>query len=163
MIKNRWSQYSGQITTLAGHLEVLLEDDRKFFTDVGTNSVPDRVNENKLTATLYNYVQDYRKNFAEAYQGLVVRFEFKILADEYVIIHAMDEDVEEIQNEGKDKNICVDLQYWVFFLSRMDKNVTDKAKLSLMNLGSELHTFPADASLDLRQNLTRRLEALHDW
>jgi hypothetical protein len=32
------------------------------------------------------------------------------------------------------------------------------------NLGSELHTFPADASRELTiDNLTRRLEALQDW
>jgi hypothetical protein len=163
MIKNRWSQYSPQITTLAGHLEVLLEDDRKFFDELGTKSVQGRVNENDYTGILYRYLDDSRTNHATWYEQLVTRFKFKILADEYVIIHAMDEDVEEIQNEGVDKNICVDLQYWVFFLSKMDQNVTDKAKLSLMNLGSELHTFPADASLDLMQNLSRRLEALQDW
>ena len=32
------------------------------------------------------------------------------------------------------------------------------------NLGSDLHTFPADASRELTiDNLTRRLEELQDW
>jgi hypothetical protein len=162
-IKDRWSKYSGQITTLAGHLEVLLEDDRKFFDEVGTNSVQDRVNGNDYTGVLYRYIEDYRKNYPNDYQLLVDRFKFKILADEYVIIHAMEEDVQEIEVQSADKDFCIDLQYWIDFLSKMEKNVTDKTALSLMKLGSELHTFPADASLDLMQNLTRRLEALQDW
>ncbi len=37
------------------------------------------------------------------------------------------------------------------------------ANLRRYNLGSELHTSPADASVDVMKNLTMRVQALQDW
>jgi hypothetical protein len=44
----------------------------------------------------------------------------------------------------------------------IEKDASDE-KDDKMRLGSELHTFPADASLDFIDNLTRRLQDLQDW
>ena len=43
-----------------------------------------------------------------------------------------------------------------------EKDTSDE-KDNKMRLGSELHTFPADTSLDFIDNLTRRLQDLQDW
>jgi hypothetical protein len=43
-----------------------------------------------------------------------------------------------------------------------EKDASDE-KDDKMRLGSELHTFPADASLDFIDNLTRRLQDLQEW
>jgi hypothetical protein len=166
LMKSRWGGYSAQIATLAGHLRVLMKNEGNLFRPEGQGSVLEKVNANKLTGKLYAYLQDYSaKMTAEPhdYDQLVAKFKYTTLSDEYVILRAMDADCQEIENGGRFKEVCTGYEEWTAYLSKISPNVTDERLLSLMNLGSELHTFPADASLDLRQNLTRRLEALHDW
>jgi len=162
-IKSRWEQYSAQITTLAGHLRLLLKNESNLFRAQGEGSVQERVSGNTLTGKLYLYLLDYKSQSDEDYTQLYAKFKFTILSDEYVILRAMDADVQEIEDNGLRASICSDYEEWAAFLSKILPNVTDEVELSGMKLGSELHTFPADASLDLMQHLTRRLEALQDW
>ena len=82
---------------------------------------------------------------------------------EYLVIDVMNEDVQDIEDDLVDLSLYTPYADWVSFLEKIHPNV-DPQQLLAMRLGSELHTFPADASRELTiDKLTRRLDALRDW
>lgn len=163
-LKERWEKYSGQITTLTRHIIILINGQPTNFPE-GSESVMDILNENPLTKKIYNVIHDVSEEKEELLKALQDQYGYIEIAYEYLVIDAMNEDVQEIEDALFEKDPSVtEYQDWVSFLHRILPNIQDTQELLAMRLGSELHTFPADASRELTiDRLTRRLDALRDW
>jgi hypothetical protein len=95
---------------------------------------------------------------------IISKFDSKSIQDEALIVECMDGDVQAIENDDKDKDLCVPLKKWQEFLGKIPPDMEETGKLIELRLGSDLHTFPEDASPELMiHTLTKRLQALQDW
>ena len=156
--KQRWEMYSGQITTLGRYMKLLI-DEKGFPID----AIQPLLNDNPLTFALYKYFEDCLDD-QQLFDEIISKYDSQLIQDEALIVECMDGDVEEIENEGKDKDQCISLEKWQNFLAQIPPDMEETEKLIELRLNSDLHTFPADASRELTiNNLTRRLEAFQEW
>jgi hypothetical protein len=157
-IKQRWGMYSAQITTLRRYMRLLI-DEQGFAIDV----IQPLLNDNPLTLAVYRYFEDCLKD-QELYDMIISKYDSKSIQDEALIVECMDGDVEAIENDDEDKYQCISLEKWQEFLGKIPPDMEETEKLIELRLGSDLHTFPADASPELTiHTLTKRLQALQDW
>jgi hypothetical protein len=121
------------------------------------------LNENPLTLAVYRYFEDCSKD-QQVNDDITSKYDSKSIQDEALIVECMDGDVQEIENEGEDKDQCISLEEWQQFLGQIPPDMKETEKLIELRLKSDLHTFPADASPQLTiHTLTKRLWALQDW
>jgi hypothetical protein len=157
-IKQRWEVYSAQITTLARYMRLLIDE-----TGFARDAIQPLLNDNPITFAVYRYFEDCLKD-QELYDMIISKYDSKSIQDEALIVECMDGDVEAIENDDEDKHQCISLEKWQEFLGKIPPDMEETEKLIELRLGSDLHTFPADASPDLTiHTLTKRLQALQDW
>jgi hypothetical protein len=159
---DRWQGHSEKIITLTRHITTLIDNNPENFGE-GVESVKDILERQKLTAKLYNYVFDVLEKDYDLFHDLADQYKYQELAYEYLVIDAMNDDVEAALNDVLGESGAIPHSEWNIFLKKIEPSVHDTKKLVAMRLGADLHTSPADASLDLMQNLTRRVQSLQDW
>ena len=142
-------QFRAEIQRLAQHIRVLIDDP--------PSNLNEKLEKNPFTKILYDYFQDM-KNVPDFVSFVELYFSAKII-DEFTVL----EGIRETCKDGTNKSA----EDWNPILTKARKKIEDDPdgkRLRKYNLGSELHTFPADASRELTiSNLTRRLETFQEW
>jgi hypothetical protein len=160
--EERWQDLSEHITTLTKHIVLLIENQPENFP-VGSESVEDILKTQRLTAKLYKIVFDVVEKDNDVFQDLADQFKYTELAYEYLVIDVMNDDVDEAFEDFHGESDATPLDEWKLFLTKIERNINDTKKIVALRLGADLHTSPADASLDVMKNLTMRVQALQDW
>jgi len=140
----KMQQMKPQIERLAKHIRAIIE---KPWSDA------ERIDRNPTTKLILNYFQNHDDILQQAKTTYAPE-----VADEFMVLKAMSYHI-------ASGNVVNESEFTALFAQVALKIKQDPSGVNLRkyNLGSELDTSPADGSLDVMKNLTRRVQALQDW
>ena len=148
----RWGNYSERITTLSLYITELIKQKEQ----IGVENAS--LKQSRPLYVVYTYVSNCLEKISDTYaeNDMIAH----TIQDESTIIDAMNNDVDQIDQQTDGYEKCISLEEWHAFLIQIPVNVTDQQKLLDITLNSQLLIFRPDLTI---HNLTRRLEALQDW